>query len=781
MSCVRSVRFSVKINGQTTQAFSPSRGIRQGDPLSPYLFLFIGEALSCVLKEEINKGSITPLKVARGAPGISNLLFADDSLLFFKASVEEARAVDSTLKLFQRCTGQLLSPSKCSILFSSICPEAIQLQVKSTLAVTNTTFEEKYLGLPTPQGRIKNGNFQPIMARFGKRLTNWDERFMSCAAKDTLIKSVAQALPAHVMGIFRLSNGFCDHYERLVRDFWWGDKKEKRKVHWTAWDNLTKPRGRGGLRFRDMNLFNQALLARLAWRLIQHPNSLFARVLKAKYFPRGNILDTVSPPDSSPVWKGVEFGLELLKEGTISRIGNGKDTQFFRDQWLPRSSGHRIIAMKKNSRRRWVNKLIDQGTRSWNTNLLHELFFDHDVQAILEIDIPQQEQNDRLAWLHEKNGQFSVRSAYRLAYNLKHRNRDVGSSSNNPNGVRSIWNKIWKAKVQPKIRVFGWRLATDTLATKNNKWRRTLEVNNLCSICGNGTEDSHHATVVCTKATALRHAMRRIWYLPKEESFRQTGKDWLQILLAQVDDITGARILKLLWRAWHLRNDIIHENGKETIERSVSFLESYDIYCHHPGTAMHNIKGKGKISEEGPPAETRTKNKAMAFWSAPPVGWIKLNTDASFIGAENPGGAGAVVRNSEGLFVMAACSPIVKCHDGEDAEAKAALLGTKMIQGLGFTKVILETDCAAVVSALNCTDIDRSRQWSTYEETKTLLKTFKEVKIVHTKREGNKVADALANLARSAGSCSWRDHLPDCISYLLTIDSPVNSDPSMVI
>jgi hypothetical protein len=56
---------------------------------------------------------------------------------------------------------------------------------------------------------------------------------------------------------------------------------------------------------------------------------LFARVLKAKYFPRGNILDTVSPPDSSPVWKGVEFGLELLKEGTISRIGNGKDTQFF--------------------------------------------------------------------------------------------------------------------------------------------------------------------------------------------------------------------------------------------------------------------------------------------------------------------------------------------------------------------------------------------------------------------------------------------------------------------
>jgi hypothetical protein len=240
-------------------------------------------------------------------------------------------------------------------MFSSICPEAIQLEVKSTLSVTTTTFEEKYLGLPTPEGRMKNGSFQPIMSRFGKRLTNWDERFMSHAAKDTLIKSVAQALPAHVMGIFKLSNGFCEQYEKLVRDFWWGDDKDRRKVHWTAWDNLTKPRCRGGLGFRDMNLFNQAMLARMAWRLIQHPNSLFARVLKAKYFPNGNILDTVFSTDPSPVWRGVEFGLELLKEGIISRIGDGKNTQILRNQWLPRDSGHKITAMKRNSRRRWVN------------------------------------------------------------------------------------------------------------------------------------------------------------------------------------------------------------------------------------------------------------------------------------------------------------------------------------------------------------------------------------------------------------------------------------------
>jgi hypothetical protein len=84
MTCVRSVRFSVRINGHTSDPFTPSRGLRQGDPLSPYLFLFVGEALSCILK---------------------NQCMDDDNLLFFKATSEEARAVDSALKLLQRCTG----------------------------------------------------------------------------------------------------------------------------------------------------------------------------------------------------------------------------------------------------------------------------------------------------------------------------------------------------------------------------------------------------------------------------------------------------------------------------------------------------------------------------------------------------------------------------------------------------------------------------------------------------------------------------------------------------
>lgn len=111
---------------------------------------------------------------------------------------------------------------------------------------------------------------------------------------------------------------------------------------------------------------------------------------------------------------------------------------------------------------------------------------------------------DQIAWHYEKNGIFSVRSAYKLAASSQGQVSLKPSSSSSQAHDRSIWDIIWKAKVPPKVRIFGWRIATNSLATKKNKFRWTLELDATCNICGCSDEDEFHDVVECTKSRALR-------------------------------------------------------------------------------------------------------------------------------------------------------------------------------------------------------------------------------------------------------------------------------------
>lgn len=146
-----------------------------------------------------------------------------------------------------------------------------------------------------------------------------------------------------------------------------------------------------------MQIFNQALLERQGWRLIQKPNSLCARVLKSKYYPKGDLLDTVFASDASQAWRGIDHGLELLKKGLIWRVGNGKKIQIQRDQWVPRKSGLKITVFKRRSRIRWVNQLMKAGSKEWDEPLIHQLFHKYDADEICKIKIPRSEVDDCVA------------------------------------------------------------------------------------------------------------------------------------------------------------------------------------------------------------------------------------------------------------------------------------------------------------------------------------------------------------------------------------------------
>ena len=151
MAMVSSVSFSVLFNGEKLDPFKPTRGIRQGDPISPYLFLIAAEGLSCLLKSS-SQSSLAGIKVAPTAPTINHLLFADDSLLLFKASVEGAVAVSNLLEKYCDASGQRINHDKSSIFFSKGCPGPTRTEVKNTLQVQNESLSERYLGMPTDVG-----------------------------------------------------------------------------------------------------------------------------------------------------------------------------------------------------------------------------------------------------------------------------------------------------------------------------------------------------------------------------------------------------------------------------------------------------------------------------------------------------------------------------------------------------------------------------------------------------------------------------------------------------
>lgn len=148
MMCVSSVSYSVLINGNSHGFIKPERGIRQGDPLSPFLFILCAEALVHCLNHSEENGQLHGIRISSSGPSVHHLLFADDSLLLCKANTVEALEIVRCLQLYGDASGQMINKQKSSIIFGSHVPLATKDAVKQTLGIDQEGGEGTYLGLP---------------------------------------------------------------------------------------------------------------------------------------------------------------------------------------------------------------------------------------------------------------------------------------------------------------------------------------------------------------------------------------------------------------------------------------------------------------------------------------------------------------------------------------------------------------------------------------------------------------------------------------------------------
>ncbi|KAL0016440.1 hypothetical protein SO802_003509 [Lithocarpus litseifolius] len=232
MMCVTTVSYSVLINGEPRGNITPSRGLRQGDPISPYLFVLCAEGLSAMIRQKEAVGLIKGVVVSRQAPLTSYLFFADDSIFFCRATMEECKQVALVLDTYEKESGQKLNKDKTSLFFSKNTSGEIQNFVKETFGAQIVQQHERYLGLPPMVGRGKKKAFNRIKDQVGRKIASWKGRLLSNAGREILIKAVAQATPTYTMNCFKLPDSLCSEINSMVGGFWWGRKEKERKITW---------------------------------------------------------------------------------------------------------------------------------------------------------------------------------------------------------------------------------------------------------------------------------------------------------------------------------------------------------------------------------------------------------------------------------------------------------------------------------------------------------------------------------------------------------------------
>ena len=323
MNCLSTVSYSFNLNGEKVGYVQPKWGIRQGDPLSPYLFLFVAEALSNLINKAAASKMWTGIQVGRKCPPITHLFFADDALLCCKATNQEALKVQELLNKYARASGQLINLDKSAIYYSRNTDLDTRQEVCSILGNLREAFSGKYLGLPMVIGRTKNQVFGEVKASVTQRIQSWKRNLLSLAGKEVLLKSVIMALPNYTMSCFRIPKGMCRDISKQMARFWWGADEHQRKIHWTNWKALTEVKGKGGLGFRDLEMFNTALLAKQLWRIIVMPNRLVSRVMRAKYMKRESDWMKHAPTSASYLWKSLMNARFLLINGIRKKVGDG--------------------------------------------------------------------------------------------------------------------------------------------------------------------------------------------------------------------------------------------------------------------------------------------------------------------------------------------------------------------------------------------------------------------------------------------------------------------------
>ncbi|GJV69830.1 RNA-directed DNA polymerase, eukaryota, reverse transcriptase zinc-binding domain protein [Tanacetum coccineum] len=374
MECVSTTSFSIGINGSLRGFFKGKRGLRQGDPLSPYLFTLVMEVFTLMLHRRVRDSSNFTYHRYCSELELINLCFADDLFLFAHGDVNSASIIKEALDEFKDASGLYPSMPKSKAYFCNVINHT-KLAILHVLPFEEDRLPVKYLGVPLVSSRLIFRDCKELIDKVQNRVNDWKNKSLSVAGRLQLIQSVLGSLNVFWASVFVLPSRVLLDIEQIMRGFLWCQGSMSRGKAKVAWEVVCLPKKEGGLGIRRLDHFNKALMVSHIWKLLSLKESLWVKWIHVYKLRNRSFWEIPYRGKMSWGWRKLLKLRPMIRDFIWSSIGDGSKVSMWFDMWCNSSPLYNIISARDIARAGFslaskVRECIHGGLWSWPNDWL---------------------------------------------------------------------------------------------------------------------------------------------------------------------------------------------------------------------------------------------------------------------------------------------------------------------------------------------------------------------------------------------------------------------------
>ncbi|GJT49936.1 RNA-directed DNA polymerase, eukaryota, reverse transcriptase zinc-binding domain protein [Tanacetum coccineum] len=312
---LRSSRGSILINGSPTKEFQFFRGLKQGDPLSPFLFILVMESLHISFQRVVDAGLFNGINLS-STVNLSHLFYADDAIFIGQWNELNIDTLVRVLECFFRASGLRINMSKSKIMGVNVEDAKVKIAAnKLGCLVLKTPFT--YLGTKVGENMHRKHAWNEVVEKVLSRLSRWKLKTLSIGGRFTLLKSVLGSMPIFHMSIFKVPSSILNSLEVIRSRFFNGHEHKSNKATWFKWNKVLTSKEKGGLGVSSLFALNRGLLFKWLWRFYSQKDSLWTKVIKALYGEDGS-LDKVGASAARTCWTTIVQEVKVIQAQGIN-------------------------------------------------------------------------------------------------------------------------------------------------------------------------------------------------------------------------------------------------------------------------------------------------------------------------------------------------------------------------------------------------------------------------------------------------------------------------------